>query len=266
MKVKEYEVGRLIGESSKFRIYLGNSDAEQVVLKVAKTFEDGDALAAEASKFNLYRAFIDETIRYQELLGEKSARFDLLFASLEDSFLEPDQDDRRINVLSVTETDFDHLIPLAKLYAMTKIDARTGVWILGRLFKIYSFFELMATQGDNPVVQYPDFSAGDYLIDPRRHRLIYYNFSGEGGELSAHKHVRKIAQFMRKWIETKKTWDEDSRVFRNWLCKLGDYGADTFEKAHRELYEKAQTLWGIGYYPFTYCDLEAYTWKTIEEG
>lgn len=42
LRVKNIEVGNRIGEASKFRIYSGKTDSgEQVILKVAKTFEDG---------------------------------------------------------------------------------------------------------------------------------------------------------------------------------------------------------------------------------
>ena len=45
LRVKNIEVGNRIGEASKFRIYSGKTDSgEQVILKVAKTFEDGDQL------------------------------------------------------------------------------------------------------------------------------------------------------------------------------------------------------------------------------
>lgn len=52
LRVKNIEVGNRIGEASKFRIYSGKTDSgEQVILKVAKTFEDGDILAEEASGY-----------------------------------------------------------------------------------------------------------------------------------------------------------------------------------------------------------------------
>ena len=45
LRVKNIEVGNRIGEASKSRIYPDKTDSgEQVILKVAKTFEDGDQL------------------------------------------------------------------------------------------------------------------------------------------------------------------------------------------------------------------------------
>lgn len=136
MKVRNYEVGKLIGEASKFRIYLGNDGNRQVVMKVAKTFEDGDSLAEEAGWFNVLRAFISQVTEMQEKSGETSSHYEWLFANLLSSFLEPSQKDRRINIFEVVDTDFGQLIPLPKLRTETEVDARTSVWILGRFLKI----------------------------------------------------------------------------------------------------------------------------------
>ena len=73
LKVRSYEVGNLIGEAPKFRIYLGHDDGKNVVIKVAKTFEDGDLLIEEASWFNVLRAFIAQVAAMQEELDQIDA-------------------------------------------------------------------------------------------------------------------------------------------------------------------------------------------------
>ena len=88
MKVRDIEVGRRIGESSKFRIYLGKTPSEQsVILKVAKTFEDGDILASEAGEFNILYVFSEQIAEFERKAGLESARYDLLFANLIASFI-----------------------------------------------------------------------------------------------------------------------------------------------------------------------------------
>ncbi len=264
MKVRNYEVGTLIGESSKFRIYLGKSGEEQVVIKVAKTFEDGENLAEEASWFNVLRAFIAQVERMQNDLGSTNAHYDWLFAHLKSSFLESTQQDRRINVLEIIDVDFNKLIPLPKLCSQTKIDARTSVWILGRFLKMYSFYELLANSGDNPIVQYANFSPGDYFIGPERHRLIYYNHSGHVADVAANDYVITIAKFILDWVLAK---DEESAE-QKYFELLNDFaakGRTTCSEAHAELYRLVSELWGIQYYPFTYCDQESGRWKTIKE-
>lgn len=263
MKVRNYEVGDLIGEASKFRIYLGHDDEKNVVIKVAKTFEDGDLLAEEASWFNVLRAFIAQVAAMQEELGQTDAHYDWLFANLTSSFLEPTQQDRRINVLKVVDVDFNKLIPLPKLRNQTEIDARSSVWILGRFLKIYSFYELLAVSGDNPIVQYANFSPGDYLIGPEKHRLIYYNHSGAVADVIANTYVMAIAKFMKAWTVIKD--DPAEQKYYQLLSDFATNGRVTCKGAHAELYRLVNELWGIQYHPFTYRAQDTSRWKTIEE-
>lgn len=263
LKVRNYEVGKLIGEAPKFRIYLGNDGDKQVVIKVAKTFEDGDSLAEEASWFNVLRAFITQVTEMQKKSGEASSHYEWLFANLLSSFLEPSQKDRRINIFEVVDTDFGQLMPLPKLHTKTEVDARTSVWILGRLLKIYSFYELLAVSGDNPVIRYANFSPGDYLIGPARHRLIYYNHSGAMVDVVANNYVKAIAKFISEWVAI-----ENNPAEQDYYQLLEDFatnGRATCEEAHTELYQLIEGLWGIQYHPFTYRDQETIGWKTMNE-
>lgn len=263
MKVRNYEVGKLIGEASKFRIYLGNDDGKQVVMKVAKTFADGDSLAEEAGWFNLLRAFIAQVTRMQEKSGEANSHYEWLFANLLSSFLEPSQKDRRINIFEVVDTDFGQLIPLPKLRIKTEIDARTSVWILGRFLKIYSFYELLAASDDNPIIRYANFSPGDYLIGPERHRLIYYNHSGAMADVVANNYVKAIAQFILEWVLIEN--DPAEQAYYQLLEDFAASGRTTCEEAHAELYQLIGELWGIQYHPFTYRDQDTGRWKTMKE-
>ena len=262
MKVRNYEVGKLIGEASKFRIYLGSDNARQVVMKVAKTFEDGDSLVEEARWFNVLQALIAQVAEMQEKSTGTNSHYEWLFANLVSSFLEPSQQDRRINIFEVIDTDFIQLTPLPKLRAKTKIDTRTSIWILGRFLKIYSFYELLADSGDNPIVRYANFSPGDYLIGPERHRLIYYNHSGSMTDVIANDYVRVITKFILEWVVINE--DDAEQKYLQLLSDFVTNGRATCEEAHTELYQLVRKLWGIKYHPFTYCDLETNKWKTIE--
>ena len=264
MKVRGIEVEKKVGESSKFRVYLGSDkDGKQVILKVAKTFEDGDVLAKEASQFNMMRTFGDEIASMQESQEGKNSHYDWLFAKLLASFMDPAQGDRRINMLAMPDVDLARLVPLAKLHRETKIDARTSVWILGRFFKFYSFFELLAAANNSHVARYPIFSSGDYLIEPERHRLIYYNFSGDEADVIANNFIKEIARFVVDWVAAKN--DQEDQRYLGLIKDFSENGRDSFEHAHGELYHLANELWGIKYYPFTYCNRGTYNWKTIEE-
>lgn len=265
MKVRDIEVGSLIAEAPKFRIYLGTTgDKQSVILKVAKTFEDGETLAKEAGKFNILSNFHEQVAEFEADQGKNSSHYDWLFANLLSSFMEPSQGDRRINVFTIPDINLDKLIPLKKLHKEVEIDTRTSIWILGRFFKFYSFFELLAANGNENIPKYPVFSPDDYLIGPKEHRLIYYNFSGEIADVIANDFVGTISKFILEWVVIGD--DPAEQEYFELLQNLAGIGRDTFEKAHGDLYRLIKSLWGIQYYPFTYRDRSTINWKKIKEG
>ena len=261
MKVRDFEVGECIGQSPRFRIYLGNNaDGAPVVLKVAKTFEDGELLAREASEFSILQSFKEDVAKIEAQTG-RSNHYDWLFADLLASFMEPSQGDRRINVLSAVGVDLSKLTPLTKLHSTIEIDARTSVWILGRFFKFYGMFELIAASKDEAAPNYPIFSSDDYLVGPEMHRLVYYNFSGDAADVVAFDFVKAIANFMLSWVVINN--ESEERKYCNLLADFAKNGRETFEKAHSELYALVQDIWGIQYYPFTYRDQGTIVWKNL---
>lgn len=265
VKIKNIDVGNLIGESPKFRIYSGKTnDGKQVILKVAKTFEDGDVLAVEAGKFNILKTFEAQVALFQKEQGRpRNPHYDWLFANLTSSFMEPTQGDHRINVFMIPDIDLSRLIPLKKLHGKIEIDARTSVWILGRFLKFYSFFELLTASEDESVARYPLFSPDDYLIGPEKHRLIYYNFSGDMADVVAFDFVKAVAKFVLGWTIIGDNSTEQ-RYF-DLLKDFSEHGHNSFEEAHGDLYRLIEELWGIQYHPFTYRDRNTIIWKTIKE-
>lgn len=263
-KVRGIEVGNRIGEASKFRIYLGTTaENQQVIVKVAKTFEDGDILAEEAGKFNIIRAFNSDIAALEEQEGRQNSHYDWLFANLLSSFMEASQGDRRINIFTIPDTELSKLVPLKKLSTDTEIDSRSSVWILGRFLKMYSFFELLAASGDNPVKSYPLFSPSDYLIGPEHHRLVYYNFSGDMADVVAFDFVKAVAKFILEWAAL----DSNSED-QEYLKLLEDFAKDgrsSFEEAHADLYNLVERLWGRKYHPFTYRERGTLIWKNMKE-
>lgn len=264
-KVRNIEIGNRIGEASKFRIYSGKTDeGEQVILKVAKTFEDGDILAVEAGKFNILKTFEAQVALLQKEQGcPRNSHYDWLFANLTSSFMEPTQGDRRINVFTIPDIDLSKLIPLTKLHGEIEIDTRTSIWIIGRFLKLYSFFELLTASKDDPVTRYPLFSPDDYLIGPEKHRLIYYNFSGDMADVVAFDFVKAVAKFILSWTVIGDN-SAEQRYF-DLLKNFSEYGRNSFEEAHGDLYKLVEELWGIQYHPFTYRDRNTIIWKTIKE-
>lgn len=264
MKVRNIEVGKRIGESPHFRVYLGGTDEGQsVILKVAKSFEDGEILAREAGKFNVLDAFGEELVKLEHELNRESACHNWLFAKILASFTEPTQGDRRINVFAMPGVELDKLVPLVKLCREVEIDVRTSVWMMGRFLKFYTLFELLAVECNEQSAKYPIFSPDDYFIGPERHRLIYYNFKGELEDAIANDFVKMIAKFMLGWIVVADdVWEQE---YFELLQDFAEKGRSSFNEAHGEFYALVKRCWGIKYHPFTYRERGVETWNVIEE-
>ena len=87
MKVRDIEVGELIQESPTFRIYLGTApDGREVILKVAKTYDDGQSLIDEASTFSEMAIFEEQIAQFEEEQTGQNSHYDWLFANLMKSF------------------------------------------------------------------------------------------------------------------------------------------------------------------------------------
>lgn len=247
----ELEQVSCIAETQGYRIYAGmavdadedgsshsdNNDDEKsrfpVILKVAKTFEDNDVLAREASKFSLFGIFQDRLTELEKLETPMTVHYDWFFANLLTSFTKPDFGERRINVFTIPDMT-DGLVPLARLRATTELDTGSSFCMLLLFCKIYGFFELLATDdGNGMVVNYPLFSPDDYLFAPRSWRLIYYNFSGDAPDMMANDFVRVIASFVRGWTVFEKT--EAGQRYAKLLEDLSEIGRDSFVGAILEL-------------------------------
>lgn len=260
-KIRDIEIKNLIGQSSKFRVYLGHrDDGQKVIVKIAKTFDNNNILAKDAKVFNSLKAFESHL---RDLSDQHNVNYNLLFAQLLSSSMEPSQDDRRINVFLLPEIDLDTVMPLAKLSAQMEIDARSSVWIIGRLLKFYGIFELMKTANDADACNYPIFNSGDYFIGPEVHRLIYYNVSDEITDAYATDIIKMISKYMLSWMVFDDT--VENQKYANLLEDFSKYGRDTASKAHKDLYDLVREVWGIHYYPFTYRTKDSIDWKIIKE-
>lgn len=263
IKIRDVEVRKLIGESSRFRIYLGNlTDGQETIVKVAKTFEDNVVLAEDAKEFNMLKLF-EKDLKKFSADSHVDAKYDLLFARLHSSFIAESQQDRRINVFTVPEVNLADTIPLSKLSSQVEIDARTSVWILGRLFKFYIMFELKRIADEDDACHYPIFSEHDYFISPEKHRVVYSNFSGEIHDVYATDFIKIISRYIFDW-----TVFDDSEENIRYKTLLQDFianGRETAAEAHQELYDLIREIWGICYYPFTYRHRGTLIWKTIKE-
>jgi len=257
LEIAGYEIAKKIEGPTDVDLYIGHKQDEEVLIKVAKGSAGEAHLFDELKRFNQIRAFLPEAKRLRPPDGGPCPLYDNLFAQLIDTFLVPG-DDLRVNVFRLGESKMCDLTPLSELRKV-EIDIRTGAWILERLFMVYEFYELLAEDGDIPVISYPKFSENDYLVDPRNQRLLYYNFSGPATDLTGDKLIRKVVKSFRKWIVD----TGEASEMKSLLADLESCGAIFFDQAYTKLSGLAYQLWGDQYYPFTYREPGSKTWRTL---
>lgn len=276
MMIKDVKIVKLVGEAENFRLYTGKRGNETVLVKVAKTIDDNQLLAMEAGRANEMKEFNTQLEDFDKKNDRESPAFGLLFAELLYSFTESTQGDRRINVFRINGVEADNLIPLTKVAYQTIIDPRTSVWIIGRFFKLYFFYELMAdflTGLDHPDHEkvnphYPVFNPDDYFIDIAGHHLIYFGFSPTFEGASANPYIKDITRFMLDWLHEDCDKDTDDYInsvkYIEQLWYFRDHNISTARCAHTELYSLVRELWGIEFYPFTYQNKNAPgSWITL---
>ena len=287
MRVENYEVGRQFAETTNERLYLGTdvNDGKEVIIKVAKTSRDNQKLMESARVLVGYWSVINAVNATAGLSDEfratfKRGRYDLLAAYPLDSSYELTPRDKRISIVAtqsarfisivtLPDVKFSEVMPLSDIGNDYLIDARTAVWILGRILKFYQVFGLFRTVGratykeSHMLYRCPLFSMGNFLIAPRRHRVIFYHAS-KGTETipgTPRDILEDITLSFVKYTQNLPPELSDLLYF-----ELLRRRVDSFTEAHQMLYEVADKIWPPReFYPFTYQDKNGGEWKTIGE-
>ena len=298
MKVGEYEVdtSKLLTETEHAHIYLAQKGEKTVIFKIAKTFDDNEALMAEAHNFEFFMNAIEFSEEHRIEERKKSpSKYDLLFTKLEETFLAETQYDRRVNILSVRDADINEFALLTDLQSRVKIDLRTSAWVMGRLLKWILFHDALhrmsieahRDESDIAYREWIDFDPKDWLICPNQNRLV--RFSGNVTSCDEFRDVvKKMADFVYNWTEAEKPSKNEADYIRflkelknrgwyDWFWtkrfwkkeatveELEEkYSELDFEETHDKFYEIVSATWGISYYPFTYREINSNTWEKKE--
>lgn len=259
--IKNIEIINKIAEAKRYDIYSGIEDGKYLIVKVSKSIEDSSVLneeAAELMRLNVASRSID---RIEDEHKYIKSRYDRLFIQLKKSFFDG-EDLKRVIVLGSDTVDIENLVPLTKLHNNVIIDARTSAWIIGRLFKFYGLYEIMALMDNSNIIEYPLFTPNSFLIGPNEHNLMYYNMAGKSQEVKATSFVKAIAKFIKDWAEP--VSDEDNE-YMALINDMASNGRDNFDSSHEELYKTIRKLWGKEFYQFTYKDRGTLCFKKLQE-
>lgn len=263
-----YVVGKNVGEAEKFRLYLCTQmrSEKQHMLQIATSVGYNGALDRSAYILRTLKqlAFeVEEEYSRVKTDPKGSLNYDLGFPQLEDSFIWPEQDNRRINILSFKNVDdLGNLVPLANITQIDqmRIDLRTSVMVLGKLLKTLVF-----TQSEG--VSVGGINGNNVLVEPHKERryVIVFDFSDAAvyppGSIPMEIRRDEISKAAQTVIiclggdpETgfiPNDGEEAFAPYSNHLFELARGTESRASQAHRNFYELADSLWGKSYYPFT---------------
>ena len=263
---KQYQVnGSAVAVTDTYRVYLCEEVAtgRQCLLQIAAEDYHNGGLDRAAYVLKVLKQTSDEfEAEYAKRNPGRKLSYDYLFPQLVDSFVAGEQGKRRVNILAFTEVeDVTDLVPLSNLASKDglRVDLKTSAWILGRLLKLAAF-----AHGEGIVVR--AFNGGNILLLPERHFAITFDWS------STLTHQGKVSEEIRKndIADAAKTvfaaiggnletgnypyvheLDAQDRHYLTQVWRYVSRDEGDAEKAHRQLYDLLEELWGRKFHPFT---------------
>ncbi len=264
-----YQVGESLGEAERFNLYACPlAEGRCGMLKIASSAVHNAALDREAF---VLRLMTDRAAEVEAKSRDKKRRFNYssFFPELIESFIAPDQDDRRVNILGFPKeiTVLSQLTPITALADVEKvrIDPRTAAWMLGKLLKVLSFAH---DQGiTNGLV-----IGNNVLIEREYHGVVLFdwtlatinNDSFAPPDLAtvemaeaAIMVIDALGGDLEKGYQlppSDQLTDERFSQFLFSLARGGDLARTS--EAHRRFYDLIWSLWPREFHPFTTLPLE----------
>lgn len=254
----------LLSETDWFRLYLAKSldGAQSYLLRVpTEAYYNGEINLEAFALTHLATCSENIEAEFSKQKKNPNARvhYDWLFPKLAMTFLTgEDQGERQVNLLSIVDGKVEDFVPMAKLMTKYKVDAKTGAWILGRLYKLQSFLE----ENGGPY----NFNVDGVILEPRFHRMVYLGAVRSGEWCDWDVSARNATAAINDWVEFNGTeHEEEFRELLSWFYDKENDHKWTGTEAHRILYDNLEKWWGHKYHPFTYMERESGTWQTIKD-
>lgn len=260
---KRYEIGAKVADTDTYRIYVctDTTSGERLLLQIAAEVHDNGGL--ERAAF-LLRKLREKAAAYQTEYTRQGHEgllsYERLFPNIVDSFVWPEQRNRRAVILNFSEIeDAVQTVPLTHLARRDRlrVDLRTSAWILGRLLKLLAFVH-------DEGITIRALSGSNVLIVPARHFAVVLDWS------SARTHQHKVDRDERSADiasaasavfeaiggtpatgEYPYHLDSDEHRFIEYMYGLTQGNVHDADKAHRQFYELVDALYGKRFHPFT---------------
>lgn len=250
-----YQIGKLVAETDRYRLYLCKSDIGSHLCQVATTIEVSGKLDLAVYVLGnlLERSEYYESV-YSEKHPGKKLNYDRLFPTVTSSFASKDQGERRINILSFKDIDdIEKTVPLSSLLQKDKlrISLESSAYIMGRLLKLLGIvhdccFAINITgsniliQPDNHSVVVLDWSSTTSYPDKVPEGIVRENIKSA---------ANAILDAIANYQDNPEICDR-AESYVEYLRTLSVNGNKSADKAHFEFYEIAHKAFGRKFYEF----------------
>ncbi|HEU0051352.1 MAG TPA: hypothetical protein VFQ60_04855 [Patescibacteria group bacterium] len=259
-----YEVtGDAVADAGAYRLYRCSqegADGEKLLQIATDKANNGELdrnayflreLASRASELELKYA--------KKRKDEKSfLNYNLEFPELVETFVCPEQGNRRINILAFRNVErVEQMVPISNIIGKDhqRVDLRTSAWILGKLLKLFVFAH---SEG----ISVGRLDASNILIEPKQHYVLIFDWSkakehanGRIPDEIKRGEIKKIASVVIELISDDKglpaEFEEKEADYLVALQELAESNQGSAERAHQRFYGLITRLWGRQFHPFT---------------
>jgi hypothetical protein len=265
-----YHVQRLVAQTAAYRLYLCSQNGEErgALLQIATDEGRNGELDRAAYTLDMLFAHAQELeARFERVKKDPTAmlKYELCFPELVESFVDPNQGNRRVNILRFRKVkDPRQMVPLVNIVKQDRrrVDLRTSVWIMGRLLKLLGFAHGLG-------ITVNKLTPGNILIYPKRHYVVVFNWAdatrspdGIVQTAEARQEIKEAARSVLFVLgqtsdgTVPNDGTDEFAPYTDHLLELAREGAYSAESAHDDFYKFVDGLWPRGYYPFTSMPLQ----------
>lgn len=259
-----YPPGKLIGRFDKFNLYecqVSDPEDHTGILKIAKAMEHNSLLDLEGLVLQTLKDAAEQIeLEYGRKNPGQRMNYHLLFPILEATFVAPEQDNRRVNIINFPKLakNREELVPLSNITRDGfRIDPKSIAWVMGKFLKALVF-----THSIN--ISIGGIDASKLIIHPKDHLVTIFDWS------EAILHTEKMSEEIVRMeistlariafrllggdLEHGKLPESDQLVddrFETFLLQLAKEGSPSVAQAHQDFYKLVESMWERNYHPFT---------------
>lgn len=263
-----------VGETAAYTLYrcvrVGDTTTQEYLLQVAKDRVGNGVLDRTAYVLRDLRdhAAVLETEYAAMQQGApriKRLNYDFGFPELVASFVGNPDSRLKVNVLAFPRVPLvSQMVPLRNITHKDgqRVDIQTSVWILGKTLKTLGF-------AHNKGMSIGRLKSSNILIEPQQHYVTIFDWGAAKGNGVPAEVARKELQSVARAVITLlggnaharyiPREDKDAEIYdayTSFLFKLAGGSWSSAHRAHTEFYELVDSLWEVGFHPFTTFTLE----------